>query len=79
MTEYKFVNFRKAASEFVPGANGQVTALAVDIAGSVPELAEHMDGWEAVSFQITPVENDVLLTFLLRTTVDADALLRPQE
>lgn len=79
MTEYKFVNFRKAASEFVPRSNGDVTALALDFAGSAPELAEHMDGWEAVSFQITPVENDLLLTFLLRTEVNADELLTPQE
>ncbi|MGN7213302.1 hypothetical protein [Brachybacterium paraconglomeratum] len=75
MTEYKFVNFRQAASTFVPRSNGDVTALALDLAGSVPAVAEHMDGWEAVGFQITPVENDVLITFFLRTKVDVDELL----
>ena len=39
MTEYKFVNFRQAASTFVPRSNGDVTALALQ--KSLPALDEH--------------------------------------
>ncbi|MGP5050146.1 hypothetical protein ACTXI9_01430 [Brachybacterium alimentarium] len=79
MTEYRFVNFRKPASTFIPPSVDNVRVSTIDFAGSVPELSASMDGWEAVSFQVTPLGEDVLLTFLLRTEVDAASLLPPQE
>ena len=79
MTEYRFVTFRRPASSIVPPTTDDVSVLTLDFASSIPELGESMDGWEAVSFQITPVQQDVLLTLLLRTEVDADGLLpRPE-
>lgn len=78
MTEYKFVNFRQPTSEFIPRGNGDVTSRSIDFSSSVPELAEQMDGWEAVSFQVTPVGGDVVLTLLLRAQVDAEELLPPK-
>lgn len=66
-TEYRFVTFRQPAERLVPDQDGGVTSLTVDFLGSVPELADYMDGWEVVSFQITPFETSVLLTVLLRT------------
>lgn len=79
MTEYRFVNFRKPASKFIPPTTNDVSVLTLDFASSIPELGESMDGWEAVSFQITPMGEDLLLTFLLRTEVDTDGLLTAQE
>lgn len=69
MAEYRFVTFRQAASKVVPAMNDAVTVLTIDLLGSVPELAEHMDGWEVVNFQIIPVDSDVLLSILLKTEV----------
>lgn len=65
-TEYRFVTFRQPASKLVPDSDGAVTALTVDFLGSIPELAEHMDGWEVVNFQLVPFDQSVLLVLLLR-------------
>lgn len=78
MTEYRFVSLRKPASKFIPHTTEDVSVLTLDFASSIPELGESMDGWEAVGFQITPFGDDLLLTFLLRTDVNADDLLPPK-
>lgn len=80
MTEYRFVSFRRAASSVVPTTANDVSVLTIDFAGSMPELGESMDGWEAVNFQVTPLAGEeVLLTLLMRTEVDPEGLLTPPE
>lgn len=72
MTEYRFVTFRQPHSQLVPPIIGGVSVLTVDFLKSIPELREHMDGWEVVNFQPTLLEDSVLLMILLRTSVSVE-------
>ena len=70
MTEYRIVTFNQPVSA-IAGPVGTVRSTTIDFLGSVPELSEQMDGWEIVNSQIIPAGDTVLLTFFLRTTVNA--------
>lgn len=75
MTEYRFVTFRQPASALFPANQVAVKSLTIDFLGSIPELASHMDGWEVVNFQLTHTDTaEVLITMLLKTTVDTSEL-----
>ncbi|SPT53773.1 Uncharacterised protein [Actinomyces bovis] len=70
-TEYRVVTFCTTPEHiFGAGIPGTAAASTVDFAGSVPDLAENMDGWEAVSHQVIPAEDRVFLSILLRTSLD---------
>lgn len=66
MTEYRFVTFTQPTSRVFPTEAGTVGVLTVDFLDSVPQLAEHMDGWEPVNFQVVPNGELTYLTVLLR-------------
>lgn len=53
-TEYRMVTFHVASSQLFPAEVGAVRSLTLDFLGSTPELAEQMDGWEPVGFQLLP-------------------------
>lgn len=77
-TEYRLVTLRERAEKLVPGETNGVSVLTVDFLNSIPQLEEAMAGWEPVSFQIIPIDEEFLLSILLRTefvvpdTVDND-------
>lgn len=75
MTEYQFVTFRKPLNEYVHPDPGGVYFNPINFGGSDPELSERMDGWEVVSFQVTPMGEEVLLSLLMRTIVNPETLL----
>lgn len=64
--EYRFVTFAQPAGGFFSGEVGKTTSLTVDFLSSVPELSEQMDGWEPISFQLTPAGDLTYLTVMLR-------------
>lgn len=71
-TEYRLVSFRQPLEGLIPPVSGGVKVLTIDMLGSVPELAEYMDGWELVSSQFLLL-NDIeyVVTFTLKMTVNA--------
>lgn len=70
MTEYRLVTFRQPASLLVAPRVGGVTSLTIDFLDSVPELEKAMAGWDPVGFQIIPIDEDFLLSVLLKTEVN---------
>lgn len=73
VTEYRMITFAQPAGKVFP-ALGTVSSLTVDFTDSIPELAEHMDGWEVINSQVVPAGEVVYLTFFLRTEVRVDSL-----
>lgn len=65
-TEYRLVSFRQPVSAIVPPQIGAVTALTVDFAGSIPEVAQQMDGWTVVNTQLFHAGEDVVIMFTLK-------------
>lgn len=72
MTEYRFVTFSQPTSTVFPSAVPGASALTLDLAGSIPEVAEHMDGWDVVNTQVLPNGEVTYLVFTLRTEVSSD-------
>ncbi|WP_159794443.1 hypothetical protein [Puerhibacterium puerhi] len=68
MTEYRLVTFAFPASQLLPPV-GTVNVRTIDFAGSIPELAEHMDGWEVINTQLIPGGDVIYVTYSLRTNV----------
>lgn len=66
-TNYRLVSFCQPTAKLLgDGTVGLVNVKTVDFLGSVPELAEAMDGWDVVSHQLVPAGDVCFLTVLLR-------------
>lgn len=66
-TNYRLVSFCQPTAKLLGnGTVGLVMSNTVDFPGSVPELAEAMDGWDVVSHQLVPAGDVCFLTVLLR-------------
>jgi hypothetical protein len=74
MTEYRLVTFCQPNTAFFKPVEGGANILTVDFARSLPALAEHMDGWEPIGFQITPSGDLAYLHVLLKTEVSPPEL-----
>jgi hypothetical protein len=77
MTEYRVVTFTQPTRKFFAESVGAVSVQTLDFAGSIPELAEHMDGWEAVNFQLIPNGEVTYLSILLKTELAVPDLEHP--
>lgn len=64
--EYRFVTFAQPTGSLFGEEAGRTTSLTVDFLSSVPELSGQMDGWEPISFQLTPAGDLTYLTVMLR-------------
>lgn len=66
MNEYRLVTFCNKTEAFLPYDPGTATRLDIDFLGSVPELAQSMDGWEPIGFQVIPSGDVTYLSVMLR-------------
>lgn len=69
-TEYRMVTFHVASSQLFPTEVGAVRSLTLDFLGSAPELAEQMDGWEPVSFQLLPQGETTYIAVMLKQSLN---------
>lgn len=53
-----------------PAEVGAVRSLTLDFLGSAPELAEQMDGWEPVSFQLLPQGETTYIAVMLKQSLN---------
>lgn len=68
-TEYRLISICKPTEFwFGSGNDSEIHHSTIDFAGSNPELAEVMDGWEVISHQMVPAGEVTFLTLMLRTT-----------
>lgn len=72
MTEYRYVTFRQPQSTLIPPESGGAKVSTIDFLGSVPGLAENMDGWEVVNSQVVPIGEEILLVLLLKMDLRVD-------
>lgn len=68
-TDYRLVTFTHPTSALFPATAGAVGINTVDFASSVPELADYMDGWEAIGFQVIPSGDLTYISLMLRTAL----------
>ncbi|AIV40339.1 hypothetical protein [Curtobacterium sp. MR_MD2014] len=68
MFEYRTVSFMSTAQELLGLTPGGVQIRTIDFTSSIPELAEHVDGWEVVNAQVVPAGEYAYLVMFLRTT-----------
>ena len=66
MNEYRLITFCNESGKFFSGIAGNATKLDIDFLGSLPEVAQAMDGWEPISFQLIPQNELTYLSILLR-------------
>lgn len=71
MTEYRVVNFTVKTAGFFHPEPGSAAIQTVGFANSLPELAEHMDGWDVVTSQIIPMGEVTIMSFTLKTEIAA--------
>lgn len=78
MTEYRLVSFTQPSDAVFHPEVGSVKVLTVGFNDSLPQLAEMMDGWEPVSYQLVPQGDITYLTILLKTEVSVPGLDRDE-
>jgi len=69
MTEYRLVSFMQPTADLLGQDPGGVKVMTVNFTGSLPALAEYVDGWEVINSQIVPAGEYTYLTLMLRTDV----------
>jgi hypothetical protein len=69
MTEYRILSFMQPTTALLGEVPGGVKSSTLDLASSVPELAEHLDGWDVINSQIIPAGEFSYLVLTLRTSV----------
>lgn len=65
--EYRVVTFCQKSSELFGPEPGAVSSQTVDFLGSTPQLAEAMDGWEPIGFQMIPAGEVTYLAIMLKS------------
>jgi len=71
MTEYRTVSFMQSTAELLGAVPNGVNVRTIDFLSSVPQLAEHVDGWEVINAQIVPAGEFSYLVLFLATVVGA--------
>lgn len=66
MSEYRIVTFTQPTSAFFHPEAGAVKIQTISFAGSLPQLAEYMDGWTVVNSQLVPAGELTYLSFTLK-------------
>jgi len=67
MYEYRTVSFMSTTQEILGIVPGGVQIRTIDFASSIPELAEHVDGWEVINVQLVPAGEFAYLVLFLRS------------
>lgn len=69
MSEYRTVSYMGKTTDLLGATPNGVQVQTIDFLTSVPQLAEHIDGWDIINAQIVPMGEYSYLVLFLQTSV----------